>query len=65
MVLIPDDYIIRSMERTGYPYWITPDFGYEEEDDEADDPGGYEEIAGALLPSYQLGGLFSVKKCHI
>lgn len=37
MVLIPDDYIIRSMERTGYPYWITPDFGYEEEEDEADD----------------------------
>lgn len=36
MILIPDDPIIRCMERTGYPPWIRPDFEepYEEETDE-------------------------------
>lgn len=34
MLLIPDDYIVRSIERTGYPPWIDAD--YEEIDDEED-----------------------------
>ena len=38
MIHIPDDPIIRSIERTGYPPWITedpPDWeDIEEEDDE-------------------------------
>ena len=36
MVLIPDDPIIRCMERTGYPPWIR-DGGYEDEEQEDDD----------------------------
>ena len=30
---IPDCPIIRSMENTGYPLWIDPDWDEEEEDD--------------------------------
>jgi hypothetical protein len=44
MILIPDDPIIRSMERTGYPPWITedpPDIEeieeYEQEEEESED----------------------------
>lgn len=41
MKLIPDDPIIASIERTGYPPWIDAD--YEEIDEDAgDDPGGKE-----------------------
>lgn len=41
MKLIPDDPIIASIERTGYPHWIDAD--YEEIGEEAgDDPGGKE-----------------------
>ena len=35
MIQIPDDPIIRCMERTGYPPWIDPD-GEEDDDGEAD-----------------------------
>lgn len=34
MRLIPDDPIIHSMERTGYPPWMQ---GYDEYDEEEDD----------------------------
>ena len=41
MRLIPDDPIIRCIERTGWPPWITEDPPYwediEEDDDEEDD----------------------------
>lgn len=33
---IPDDPIIRCMERTGYPPWIDPDYEEPEEDSEED-----------------------------
>jgi hypothetical protein len=35
MILIPDDPIIRALERTGYPPWIDADF--EEIEEELDD----------------------------
>ena len=35
MILIPDDPIIRSIERTGYPPWMDPD--YEEPEEEQDE----------------------------
>ena len=41
MILIPDDPIIRALERTGYPPWIDADFEEIEEeldeDEEAED----------------------------
>lgn len=40
MILIPDDPIIRCIERTGYPPWIHD----EEEDDEEDQDGEAEEL---------------------
>jgi len=36
MIQIPDDPIISSIERTGYPYWMDDDpdpYGEEEDDD--------------------------------
>ncbi len=39
MLIIPDDPIIRSMERTGYPPW----FGYEDPDDDLEDEDEEEE----------------------
>ena len=33
-MLIPDDPIIRCIERTGYPPWIDPDWEPEEEETE-------------------------------
>lgn len=50
MRLIPDDPIIRCIERTGYPpWWHQPDypdsmFTDEEEDDEEDQDGEDEEL---------------------
>ena len=37
--LIPDDYIIRSMERTGLPPWMR----WSNDDDEEDDDDVYED----------------------
>ena len=37
MLLIPDDPIVRSMERTGYPWWIHPDLGEDEDPEEDND----------------------------
>lgn len=40
MRIIPDDPIISSMERTGYPPWFYPDIedeDFEEEEDEDDE----------------------------
>ena len=34
MILIPDDPIIRCIERTGYPPWIRDDWEDDEEDDD-------------------------------
>ncbi len=34
--MIPDDPIIRSIERTGYPPWIDPDWTDWEEDEDPD-----------------------------
>lgn len=34
MVLIADDPIIRSIERTGYPFWMPEEDEPEEEDEE-------------------------------
>lgn len=39
MLMIPDDPIIRSMERTGYPPW----FCYEDSDDDLEDEDEEEE----------------------
>lgn len=38
MILIPDDPIIRCIERTGFPPWIRDDWeeGEEDDDDERD-----------------------------
>ena len=33
----PDDYIVRCMERTGYPPWMIAEEEEEEEDDEPDE----------------------------
>ena len=38
MQLIPDDPIVRCIERTGYPPWIDAD--YEETDEEVDTEDG-------------------------
>lgn len=35
MILIPDDPIIHSIEQTGYPPWMEPD--YESEENEEDE----------------------------
>lgn len=35
MILIPDDPVLRCIERTGYPPWIRDE--WEEEDDEEED----------------------------
>lgn len=37
MIQIPDDPIIRCMERTGYPPWIDPDYEETEEDSEEEE----------------------------
>ena len=37
---IPDDPIIRCMERTGYPYWMNPDYEPEDEEEDEEDEGG-------------------------
>ena len=34
MILIPDDPIIRCIERTGYPPWLRDDWEDDEEDDD-------------------------------
>ena len=34
MILIPDDPIIRSIERTGFPPWLSDDWEDDEEDDD-------------------------------
>ncbi len=34
---IPDDPIIRSIERTGYPPWIDPDYSGDESEEDDDD----------------------------
>ena len=34
MILIPDDPIIRCIERTGYPTWLRDDWEDDEEDDD-------------------------------
>lgn len=34
MIQIPDDPIIRCIERTGYPPWYKDDWDYEEEEEE-------------------------------
>lgn len=34
---IPDDPIIRSIERTGYPPWIDPDYADDESEEDDDD----------------------------
>ena len=41
MFLIPDDPIIRCMERTGYPLWIDADFEEIGEDEDEDDERRY------------------------
>ncbi len=33
MIPIPDDPIVASIERTGYPPWIRPDYSDETEDE--------------------------------
>ena len=37
MQLIPDDPIIHSIEQTGFPPWIDPDFTEEEESEDEED----------------------------
>lgn len=37
MFLIPDDPIIRSIEQSGYPWWMFPDVQEEGEEMEDDD----------------------------
>jgi hypothetical protein len=37
MRLIPDDPIIRSMERTGYPPWFDDDWGDEDAEEEEEE----------------------------
>lgn len=39
MILIPDDPIIASIERTGYPWWMREDADYRFEDEDEDDDG--------------------------
>ncbi len=34
MILIPDDPIIRCIERTGFPPWLSDDWEDDEEDDD-------------------------------
>lgn len=46
MLLIPDDPIVRSIERTGYPPWIDAEF-YEIDDEEDLDEEADEEADGA------------------
>ena len=36
MILIPDDPIIRCIERTGFPPWLRDDWEDDEEDDDDD-----------------------------
>lgn len=36
MLMIPDDPIIDCMMRTGYPQWIHPDFGEDDEEPDED-----------------------------
>ncbi len=36
-MVIPDDPIIRSIERTGYPTWIDPDYSDDESEEDDDD----------------------------
>ena len=43
MIQIPDDPIIRCMERTGYPPWIDPDYEDPEVEEEFDDTEGENE----------------------
>ena len=37
MMLIPDDPIIQSIEQTGFPPWIDPDFTEDEENQHEED----------------------------
>lgn len=37
MQLIPDDPIIRSIEQTGFPPWIDPDYSEDEESEDEED----------------------------
>lgn len=36
-MVIPDDPIIRSIERTSYPPWIDPDYSDDESEEDDDD----------------------------
>lgn len=42
MIQIPDDPIIRCMERTGWPPWMQDD--YQEEEPEEEDPDDEEDV---------------------
>ena len=37
MILIPDDPVLRCIERTGYPPWIRDEWEEEEDEEDQDD----------------------------
>ena len=41
MIQLPDDPIIGTMERTGFPPWISPYWEDDEEPEEEDDDGDF------------------------